>query len=173
MLNGVASHFSSDRSGASNMSISNLGTVEVVKLTPSQKWAKSRREYDRSFAGLPRRRYRDMKSRIAGKPQYGDRWKGLELLPLEDFVQWSLNGVDSNYPALWEAWSKGDDFPEMKINGTIPILWSGRPYQTLLAPSIDRIDSTIGYVLGNMQWLTRSEHMKRSSAARINGRYRI
>lgn len=143
---------------------------------PPSAWSIRRREYDRSLEGLVHRRYRDMKSRIAGKPQYGDRWKGLELLPLADFIRWSLYAVDSDYPALWERWSTGEDIPKMQITSTtgqtIPILWAHGPYQTLLSPSIDRIDSTKGYIIGNMQWLTRSEHMKRSAAARINGRFK-
>lgn len=137
---------------------------------PPSEWAIRRREYDRSLKGLLHRRYRDMKSRIAGKPQYGDRWKGLELLPLVDFIRWSLYDVDSDYPKLYEEWSTG-----LKItdNGVSYYARLSDPYDTLLSPSIDRIDSAYGYVIGNMQWLTRTEHMKRSAAARINGRFKV
>lgn len=117
-------------------------------------WAVRRREYDKSLEGLVHRRYRDMKARVIGKRDCYSRWKGLELLPLVDFIRWSLYAVDSEYPQLHERWVELE-------------------YHTLSSPSIDRIDSTIGYVIGNMQWLTRSEHMKRSVAARINGRFKV
>lgn len=126
----------------------------IEKPTPAQEWAQRRREYDRSLIGLVHRRYRDMKARTIGNRECYARWKGLELLPKEDFIRWSVYSVDSEYPVLWTNWTNSF-------------------YHTLLAPSIDRIDSSLGYILGNMQWLTRSEHMKRSVEARINGRYRV
>ena len=153
MNNLLISHNSSSLQ-TSSLSTTNT-SISIFEIDKAKsKWAQRRRDYDRSLEGLPRRRYRDMKARIAGKPQYGDRWKGLELLPLDDFVRWSLYAVGSTYPDLWK-------------------IWFDSGYNTLLAPSIDRIDSSKGYIIGNMQWLTRSDHMKRSSAARINGRFSV
>lgn len=61
-------------------------------------------------------------------------YEGLPICGKEDFYNWSLSG-DNNYLTLLE---------EYKMSG----------YLLNLAPSIDRIDSSKGYVFGNMRWVT-------------------
>lgn len=93
--------------------------------------------FDRTFRGLLYRRYRDMKARVNGCPHKRAKTKGMELLSQKEFFDWAFSNLEYTY--LWADWVR-----------------SG--YNTLLAPSIDRLDSTKGYIIGNMQWLTWEDH---------------
>jgi hypothetical protein len=114
-----------------------IAVAEEIKRRRGRQWAAKRRAFDRSFEGLVYRRYRDMKSRIKGAPQYEDLWKGLELISKEEFVKWSLNDPD---------------YQKLHFN------WVNSQWNRKLSPSIHRIDSSIGYVIGNMRWITNQQH---------------
>jgi hypothetical protein len=101
------------------------------------KWTITRREFDRSFVGLPHRRYRDMKARTDGSPHKRSQSKGLHLLSKTDFVSWSL--TDRAYCLLWP-------------------IWRATGYAPDFSPSIHRIDPSKGYFIGNMIWLPMREH---------------
>jgi hypothetical protein len=83
--------------------------------------------------------YNNMKRRVDGyvKPHL---YKGLPILDRESFYNWS--GSDDSFNELYNKWVE-----------------SG--YDRKLSPSIDRIDSSFGYVLDNIQWLTHSENSKK------------
>lgn len=98
------------------------------------------RELDHSFLGLPARRYRDMKARIKGSPHKRSNSVGLELISKEEFIAWCY--LDPDYNKLYSDWLASAYSPE-------------------LIPSIHRLDNSIGYVIGNMKWLTRLEHIGR------------
>lgn len=100
------------------------------------------KRYERTGKGKLMRTYRNMLSRVKGiAPKGRHRYKDLEILNKQEFYEWSLN--DTEYNRLYDEWVK-----------------SG--YDRRLSPSIDRIDTTKGYVLGNMQWLTHSENSRKT-----------
>ncbi len=98
--------------------------------------------YEKTFKGFLVRLYRNMKSRIDGvqKAKFY-LYEGKEILSKDDFYNWALNNLD--YKILF------DNYKE-----------SG--FDRKLAPSVDRVDSNIGYVLSNMRFITHSQNSGRS-----------
>ena len=97
-------------------------------------------DYHKSYNGYIVRAYDRMKRRVAGKQ--GPYWEGLPLLSKESFLKWAHSG--DAFGKLYYAYKDSN--------------WDRK-----LAPSVDRIDSKKGYVLGNIQWLTVSQNAKRVS----------
>lgn len=90
--------------------------------------------YEKTPNGFLMRSYRNMKSRCTGlvKPHL---YKGLSLLPKEDFYEWSRSSPD--FWRLYRCWVAAD-------------------YDRKLSPSVNRIDTTKGYEIGNIEWVTHS-----------------
>lgn len=85
--------------------------------------------------------YCDMKKRCSGKVTRTKHiYEGLEVLKASAFYSWSLRGL--RFRRLLAAYIK-----------------AGRPRG--LAPSVDRIDPMVGYVLGNIRWMTNRENSSR------------
>lgn len=106
------------------------------------------KRYEKTKKGKLVRSYRNMQSRVCGIVKtkvhlYG----GLDLLDRETFYAWSLS--DPSFNTLFDAWEK-----------------SG--YNKKLSPSIDRIETSIGYVLGNIRWITHSENSRLGAISRFN-----
>jgi len=98
------------------------------------------KKYERTKKGKLMRTYRNMQSRVSGiVKQKAHLYSGVDVLTREEFYEWSLNNEDFN--ALYEQW-----------------VLSG--YDKKLSPSIDRIDTSLGYVIGNIRWLTHSENSR-------------
>lgn len=108
-----------------------------------------RRAYDRRYEqtnprGYLMRTYRNMLSRVIGMlPKKAHLYEGLPILPKSAFYAWAL-ADDSAFWPLWRTWQA-----------------SGRDKR--LSPSIDRKDSSRGYTLDNMQWLTHADNSRRPS----------
>jgi hypothetical protein len=103
------------------------------------------KKYERTKGGKLMRSYRNMLSRTAGVQwKKSHLYEGKELLNKQEFYDFSYNSPDFN--KLFEQWVD-----------------SG--YQRKLSPSVDRIDPSKGYVIGNMRWLTHSQN---SSLGAIN-----
>jgi hypothetical protein len=97
--------------------------------------------YEKTIKGFLMRKYRNMLSRVRGiQKNKAHLYFGKYILPKKMFYQWSLKNKD--FRRLWSLWVK---------NG----------YSRRLCPSIDRIDSSIGYHLFNMRWVTQSENSMR------------
>lgn len=98
------------------------------------------KKYEKTRNGFLMRTYRNMKSRVSGV-----HWKkahlyyGLDIMPKNDFYEWSIN--DNSFNTLFEQWS---------VNA----------HDRKLTPSIDRLDTSLGYVNGNVRWITHSENSK-------------
>lgn len=95
-------------------------------------------KYEKTKKGFLVRVYRNMKSRVSGiqkKKQH--LYAGKPLLDKEQFYSWSIANRDFNN--LFKAWEVGG-------------------YARKNTPSINRINSSFGYSLDNMEWITFSEN---------------
>ena len=102
----------------------------------------STKTYEKSLKGYLVRTYRNMLSRVRGiLKKKAHLYEGLEILSKDEFYKWSLK---SNYPDLLDAYRE-----------------SG--FDMKLAPSIDREDTSLGYTLDNIRWITHSENSKLGS----------
>lgn len=103
-------------------------------------------KYERTKYGKLMRIYRNMKSRIEGvQKQKYHLYRGKYLLPKDEFYAWAV--MSPEFHRLFAEWVE-----------------SG--YERKLAPSVDRVDSSIGYRTWNMQWVTHSENSRRGSVSR-------
>ena len=92
------------------------------------------------------RMYRNMQSRISGvQKQKYHLYSGKDILSRDEFYDWAFKQDD--YHLLFDAYEKSN-------------------YDRRLAPSVDRIKSEIGYVVGNMEFVTHSENSRRGALAK-------
>lgn len=119
-----------------------------------RKWAKehpeSRRrfcnKYEKTKKGFLMRLYRNMQSRIDGVQKAKHHlYAGKSLLPRRDFYDWAL--ACPEYHRLFDAYEA-----------------SG--FDRHLAPSVDRVDSSRGYEIANMEWVTHSENSRRGQRSK-------
>lgn len=127
---------------------------EEIRLSRNKKQREQRRsngdfhtkKYERTKKGKLMRTYRNMQSRTLGIVKgKAHLYLGMDVLPREDFYNWSL--ADREFNRLFEVWVK-----------------SG--YDKKLSPSIDRKDTSKGYTKDNMRWLTHSENSRLGSINR-------
>lgn len=101
------------------------------------------KRYEKTKKGFLMRKYRNMQSRVLGiQYKKAHLYKGLSLLPRDNFYDWALASPEFN--SLFQNWENSD-------------------YDRRLCPTVDRIDSSQGYVLDNMRWLTHSENSRLGS----------
>lgn len=93
----------------------------------------------KEFLGRVITTYAEIRRRVEGRGCRGDMhiYKGLGLMPRGEFLAWAA--ADPAYQQLHRAWVRS-------------------AYARKLMPSIDRIDTQRGYIRGNVQWLSTSEH---------------
>lgn len=104
------------------------------------------KKYEKTKKGFLMRLYRNMESRINGVQKMKFHlYKGKGLLSREDFYQWAL--LNESFLSLFDTYEKEN-------------------YNRKLAPSVDRINSDLGYSLENMEWVTHSENSRRGSNSR-------
>jgi hypothetical protein len=104
------------------------------------------KRYEKTPKGFLMRLYRNMKSRITGvQKQKFHLYNGKTLLSKEDFMGWAL--THPRFKELFEVWTQTG-------------------YERRLAPSVDRISSSEGYELVNMEWVTHSVNSSRGSVNR-------
>lgn len=86
------------------------------------------------------RLYRNMQSRVSGiqKIKY-HLYKGCDILDRKDFYSWAKLSKD-----FWELYKN----------------WTKNNFDQKLTPSVNRVDSTKGYSLDNMEWITHSENSR-------------
>jgi len=93
-------------------------------------------KYEKTPKGFLMRAYRNMQSRVSGvQLNKAHLYKGLSLLPREEFYRWALN--NSEFWRLFKQWVVSD-------------------YSRKLTPSINRTNTYKGYEKGNIEWLTHS-----------------
>ena len=104
------------------------------------------KKYEKTKKGFLMRLYRNMQSRVDGVQKLKHHlYKGKYLLPREEFYEWALN--DESFHKLFEEYES-----------------SG--YERKLAPSVDRVDSSCGYSIDNMEFVTMSENSRRGNESR-------
>ncbi len=104
------------------------------------------KRYEKTKNGYLMRTYRNMKSRVKGiLKKKAHLYSGLEILDREDFYAWAK--ASSEFERLFKEWVASD-------------------YNSRLSPSIDRVDSSVGYILENMRWLPHWENSQLGSQAK-------
>lgn len=103
-------------------------------------------KYERTKHGKLMRLYRNMKSRIEGVQKAKHHlYRGKYLLPKDEFYAWAV--MSPEFHRLYREWVE-----------------SG--YDRKLAPSVDRVNSDVGYRTWNMQWVTHSENSRRGAVSK-------
>lgn len=104
------------------------------------------KKYEKTKRGFLMRLYRNMESRINGiQKQKHHLYKGKYLLPREDFYAWAMSC--ELFHQLFYDWQYLD-------------------FDRKSTPSVDRVNSSIGYVVENMEWVTHSENSRRGNMSR-------
>lgn len=104
-------------------------------------------KYEKTVPGFLMRLYRNMKSRVTGiQRMKAHLYVGKYLLPKEEFYAWAMRSAR---------------FRELFVS------WKESGYDRKLTPTVDRIDSALGYSLANMEWVTHSENSRRGALSRI------
>lgn len=110
------------------------------------------KKYEKTKNGFLMRLYRNMKSRITGVQKLkAHLYVGKCLLPKDDFYEWAKSNND--FHLLFDEYEKSK-------------------YDRKLAPTVDRIDSSLGYSLDNMRFITHSENSRLGGLSKkiINGK---
>lgn len=101
---------------------------------------KTTKKYEKTKSGFLMRKYRNMMSRIRGiQVKKRHLYYGKTLLCREEFYLWALSSPE--FYLLFDNWEKSN-------------------YDRKLCPTVDRIDSSKGYFVENMRWLTHSENSR-------------
>jgi len=101
------------------------------------------KKYEKTYKGYLMRKYRNMQSRVTGvQSKKAHLYLGLEILPRDDFYDWALSSDE--FYLLFESYKTSE-------------------FDRKLAPTVDRIDPKIGYIISNMRWLTHSENSRLTS----------
>lgn len=104
------------------------------------------KKYERTKPGKLMRTYRNMKSRVLGILKLKRHlYEGKEILDRDAFYKWAM--ASPEFHRLFDEW-----------------VASG--YKCGKSPSVDRVDPSEGYVLGNMEWITHSENSSRANHKR-------
>jgi hypothetical protein len=102
--------------------------------------------YEKTPKGYLMRSYRNMLNRVLGiNKKAAKNYFGLFVLPKDTFYSWSLTNPD--FLQLWDSY-----------------ISSG--FERKLCPSIDRVNSSLGYSLDNLRWITQSQNSRLGSLQR-------
>jgi hypothetical protein len=93
-----------------------------------------------------------MKNRVEGKGRLTRRYAGMFLMPRDTFYLWSKNHPDF-----------------LRLHK----IWCSNGYNKKLSPSINRINSNIGYKISNCEWVSHSQNSALSSVTRKNNKQKI
>jgi len=104
------------------------------------------KKYEKTPNGFLMRMYRNMQSRVTGVQKLKKHlYKGKALLDRQVFYSWAKSSTE-----FWKLYSE----------------WIRKNYDRKLTPTIDRTNSSIGYKLSNMEWVTHSENSRRGAKSK-------
>ena len=107
-----------------------------------QAYELQRRRYN--FLHMWTRRYNHMKYRNMGVTTNKSHAAGKDIMTREEFFEWCKKPeVLSEFMALYYDWVNSD-------------------FELELCPSVDRIHPDLGYVEGNLQWLSFSDNCSKN-----------
>lgn len=101
-------------------------------------WLREQRRFN--FVNIWSKRYAHMKARHEGRATHFSHCEGKGLMSRDEFFNWCK------------------DFENLNIFLAIYFDWAEADFPLSLSPSIDRINPELGYVTGNLQWLTFSQN---------------
>lgn len=115
------------------------------RLANNNEWTK---KYEKTKKGFLVRMYRNMQSRTCGvQKKKSHLYLGLSLIERDLFYEWALSS--EQFHSMFSEWETAN-------------------YSRKLTPTVDRVDSSIGYELNNMQWLTHSDNSKKGCESRYS-----
>ena len=104
------------------------------------------KKYEKTINGFLARKYRNMLSRVSGVQKHkAHLYEGKSIVNKEEFYSWAKSSFA--FIELWNAYVDSC-------------------YDQKLCPTVDRIDSKLGYDLENMQWITHSENSRKGILSR-------
>lgn len=106
-------------------------------------WEKDQRQYN--FIRIWQKRYAHMTARHDGRATTRSNSEGKGVMTRQEFFEWCK------------------DFENLNTFIAIYFDWAGNGFNRWDSPSIDRINSDLGYVAGNIQWLSYSENCKKNN----------
>jgi 4-alpha-glucanotransferase len=105
------------------------------------------KKYEKTKKGFLMRLYRNMQSRVTGVQKLKKHlYEGKTLLPRNDFYEWAL--LNESFHTLFNDWENSQ-------------------YERRLTPSVDRIDSSLGYDLGNIEFVPFHENCRRGLYSKL------
>lgn len=108
------------------------------------------KKYEKSPKGFIMRLYRNMLSRINGiQKQKFHLYEGKTILPKNQFYDWAL--MNDKFLELFNQYKNSN-------------------FDRKLCPSVDRVDSNLGYELDNMEWVTHAENSRRGAFSKHKGK---
>ena len=104
------------------------------------------KKYEKTVNGFLMRLYRNMQSRVTGVQKLKHHlYFGKELLDRESFYTWAK--TNTTFLKLFEEWEL-DQYPRRTT------------------PSVDRVNSALGYTINNMEWVVFHENCRRGSISK-------
>jgi len=104
------------------------------------------KKYEKTPNGFLMRMYRNMQSRTLGiQWRKAHLYKGKGLLYREEFHEWAIT-----HPDFWLLFNK----------------WVDSQYDRRLTPTVNRVNSKLGYFIDNMEWITHSENSRLGAKSR-------
>jgi hypothetical protein len=105
------------------------------------------KKYEKTKKGFLMRLYRNMQSRVSGVQKVKSHlYEGKSLLSRDEFYSWTES--NKQFHDLFDAWENSN-------------------YERRLTPSVDRIDSSLGYELHNMEWIPFHENCRRGALSKL------
>ncbi len=105
------------------------------------------KKYEKTVSGFLMRLYRNMLSRVSGVQKAKYHLYAGKTIDFSKEEFYTFAKASKAFNTLWQAYES-----------------SG--YLQVLAPTIDRVDSSSGYSFDNIEWVTHSENSRRGSISR-------